>query len=205
MQYRRMIHMLSIYVCIALLYLAMIPDEKMTMQLPFLDFYLFLVLLIVYATIIYETKSNALEIIRFSKISQYVKYKWIQFTKWNACIMLSVILLYLIIFVMKHVPFDMLTLTSYIGHLFVVFEIFGCSCICLQCVYQKRWIVYVITFLYLCMFCLYLIDENHAYLMFNIFSGYFLQELNIQTIMNACVWLFIPCMLCWNRKDQIEI
>lgn len=205
MYYRRMIQMFVIYMCLALLYLGMIPESKITTQLPFLDFYLFLVLLIIYSTFIYETKSNALEMIRFSKMSQYIQYKWLQFTKWNVCMMVGLVLLYVFIFTLKQVSFNILILLSYIGHLFVVFEIFGCSCICLQCVYQKKWIVYIISFLYLCMFCLYLINENHSYLMFNIFSGYFLQEWNIQTIINLCMWFIVPWVLCWNRKDQIEI
>lgn len=194
-----------IYLVISAIFLIIIPKNKMNINVPFMDLYLFGLMLIVYFYIIFSFNFRNNDIYRFNTINKFLFFKMKEFSIYNFFIQIITTFLYLLIFFIKGVVIKIDVILHYVLNLYCIFQILYLLCLASFFSKNQSRNYYFVFFLFYFMFLLCFLDSSNIILPFNIFLYYFrIGRLN-NIIMNYSIWILGSLIFINIKKEKIEL
>lgn len=200
---KRVIHQLYwkilLYAILAFVFLCNIPEEQAVMELAYTDMYLFTILFLIYGSVILSLPFETIEVYRFNRLTGYFLYKMRYFTVYNMVLIVSVALIHSLVVMLQG---------NAIGYVwwfalqqFLVFSILYLTVLSFSLVPQYKVLAYVTLFLYFGMFLLYIMTGPEISIPLNIYTGWFMAGDILSIMLQYLVWLAIPVLIIYNRKD----
>lgn len=188
-----------LYAVLAFVFLFCIPKEQAVMELAYTDMYLFTILFLIYGSVMLSLPYETIEAYRFQKLSGYFLYKFRQFSVYNIVLIVSVALIHSLVVMLQG---------NVIGYVwwftlqqFLVFSILYVTVLSFSLLPHHKVFTYVTLFLYYGMFLLYIMSGPETTILLNIFTGWFMAGDFLSIALQYFVWLAIPLLIIYNRKD----
>lgn len=194
-----------IYLMISAVFLTIIPTNKMNINVPYMDLYLFGLMLMLYFYIIFSFNFKTIDIYRFNTINKFLFFKMKEFSTYNFFIQIVTTILYLLIFFIKGVVIKFDVILYYVLNLYCIFQILYLLCLALIFSKNSTRNYYFIFFIFYFMFVLCFIDSSNTVLTFNIFLYYFRTGSLSNIIMNYSIWILSTLIFINIKKEKIEL
>lgn len=205
LKYSKVLFLLIVYFIIDLFFLLSIPKDIVNIHTPYVDFYLFLIISIIYIIIIFDNKVYINEINRFKKIKSYTLYKLKIFTIKNLLIVSIINLINIVCLLIVAVNINLLLILKYTINLFIIFEILYLLCYISDFFTNNVFKKYCLFILFIIMYTVCLIYENDLLFGLNIFTPY-LKQLDLKNVLTIYLfWVIIPVFIICNIKEKIEL
>lgn len=196
---------LSIYSVLSYLFLAFVPSKQANLNILYTDFYLFILVLLVYSNYILKYKYNLLEISRFKKMKNYIVFKILQFSKLNIFISLWIMLSNVLVMYLCNMKMNYFVVFYYTINFFLIFEVLYYICFLIELVFKKKGYSYLAIFIFLGMYIIEIMSIKKNPISFNIFSTCFLPSNFFYFILNYSAWFVLPSILFYSFKEEVEL
>lgn len=191
-----------IYFMIVLIFVSLICNKNVGVDVIYIDFYIFFIIMLLYGNLIYLNKLNCLEINRFKSIFKYVTYKIKCFSLLNMIMIFGISFSNSLILLINSINLNLIKVFHYTVHLFIIFELLYFLCLSLDFFKNCFLLKCVSIFIFVMMYIVGILNNGNSILLINIFDSYFHFRLNF---MNYIVWFLIPCLILYNKKEKIEL
>ena len=196
---RQLFWKVVLYAGFSFVFLCYIPEEQAVMELAYTDMYLFTIQFLIYATVIMSLPFETLAAYRFKRLSGYFLYQYRKFSLYNIVLIISIAMIHC---------FAVILQGNEIGNVwwfalqqFLVYSILYCTVLSFSLLPHSKVFTYATLFLYYGMFLLYLMAGPETSILLNIFTGWFMAGDIVSMVLQYLVWLAIPVLIIYNRKD----
>ena len=188
-----------LYAVLAFVFLYCMPEEQAVIELAYTDMYLFTIQFLIYATVIMSLPFETLSAYRFKRLSGYFLYQYRKFSLYNIVLIISIAMIHCFVVMLQ--GNEIWNVWWFALQQFVVYSILYCTVLSFSLLPQYKVFTYVMLFLYYGMFLLYIMNGPETSIFLNIFTGWFMAGDIISIILQYLVWLAIPVLIIYNRKD----
>lgn len=179
-----------------------IPKENLNMDVLYMDFYLFFVILLSYGSVIFANKIYPLEIVRFKSIIKYILYKIKIFSFFNVLLLGGITLSNYIILLVNSINVNGMKILHYTVHYFIIFELLYFLCLSLEFFRNNFFKKCFAILLFAIMYIVSILNGSNSFLAINIFDAYLSFKINYT---NYIVWFLIPIFILYNKKGAFEL
>ncbi len=188
-----------LYAVLTFVFLYCIPEDQAVMELAYTDMYLFTIQFLIYATVIMSLPFETLSAYRFKRLSGYILYQYRKFSLYNIVLIISIAIIHCVVVMLQGNAID--HVWWFALQQFVVYSILYCTVLSFSLLSHSRVFTYVTLFLYYGMFLLYIMIGPETSIPLNIFTGWFMAGDIVSIVLQYIVFLAIPVLIIYNRKD----
>lgn len=197
--------LMPVYSIIVMIFVIGIGSNNITADLLYLDLYLFFVVILMYGYMIFNNQINSLQMYRFRTVERYFIYKFIHYSTENLCMIIFMTAVNCAVYMITNTPIDFGLTVHYTVHLFMVFEIVYLFSLAAQLYKNSIQLQYMILFVCCLMFLICSFSGDQNVMVLNVFTPYFMNMHLYQTVLHYALWVILPVLLIFRKKERLEI